>query len=458
MGQQVDEHDRAPNFMCTICADKLIDIQHFRTMYIECDRRFQTMLNTVTNLVEPSETCVAAKTAYFDNDSNLSLVDADDILTEALSNVFGWESFAVAEKAVVEAVNQEQHEALVSEINTNFFELEIADKAVETNQEVPTIEYIQNVQGIDITVLLAPDNPQQIAEIGTTVDSDEHGLSEWLSNLESCDETAQSYISSGRLSPTSSSSQSASSIANRKPMSSDSESFCSNNSHTITSTGSPQPDQSPTSTQSYNKEKKKKNTGCDYLCRKCEMVFSTTDQLKKHTTSHNNKLTQCPYCPKAFSHKSNLNRHLPLHEQEMKFTCEKCDQEFGKSDELFDHLKAYPEHKAKNPSKVAAHTQKYVLECETCDYQTVSYAGFVNHMRNQHPEVEVKKAFKCQHCGEGFRTKQGMFRHVDSIHENNRLNLRSTKKNFLCNTCGKSFFSNVQLIVHERTVGILAVR
>lgn len=436
--EQAEKNDGGPEYVCFNCAEKLVVISDFRAMYIETNKRIRAMLKSPTDTAMQACVTGESKLPYYDDDPNLSLSDADDILTEALSNVFGWDLFPVASDAVAQGAAG----AMASNMNKNFYNMDMLSPDITTNQPLTVNPMVEQGPGIlsDITEIIAQENLHQSAEIGTTVNL--HADS-WLPQdiIDSSDDTLTSFMSSAHLSPMSSEPQSPTSSQPQYTSSYLTDSL------NMSSLESPQPLQSPTSTQLLGDQTFVRDKKPKYLCNQCENAFSSMDALTRHIPLHNQKQTQCPHCPKAFSHSSNLRRHLVRHNQSSRFTCDFCDEAFSDSEGLIDHLKMH----TTNSSATDRVITTYVLECEVCGFRTLSYAAFINHMRNNHPEADVKKVFKCRICGEGFCTKQGMFRHIDNIHENNRLNLRNQKKNFLCNECGKSFFSNVQLIVHERT-------
>lgn len=423
-------------------------------MYIETNKRFQSAFKSSPDPIINRSVTNDPKLSYYDDDHNLSLGDPDDILTEALSNVFGWDLFPAASEAVVEAVTQQNDHTIAGNIDRNFYNMDIMAGHSETPQMNALNQSIGHGQSIlsDITKIIADENSHRISEIGLTMplSADSWIPHDILDTSDTSDDTLNSFMSSDRLSSIPSSGP-------QSPASTDSQcSLSLISDHTIESFISaanafPLPD-SPTisrieSVVHSTKDRRKMK----FVCNKCESAFSNLDALNRHLPLHNQKQTQCPHCPKAFSHASNLRRHLIRHNQTSRFTCDFCNEVFSNSDALIEHLKIHS-----NAIDATSKTiTTYVLECEMCGFKTLSYASFINHMRNNHPDADVKKVFKCRICGEGFCTKQGMFRHIDNIHENNRLNLRNQKKNFLCNLCGKSFFSNVQLIVHERTVSFL---
>lgn len=199
------------------------------------------------------------------------------------------------------------------------------------------------------------------------------------------------------------------------------------------------------------KESVKKKSSIDdefdekILCKICKKTFPNQVSFRRHQNYHKSEKTKCPLCPKEFSHKSNLKRHLMTHKDKKPFDCDKCDQSYDTAANLYEHIKF---HVNESPEKEKEFS--YVMECEICNQKSSSYAVFANHMKTDH-NIDKVKAFKCRVCDMTFASKQGMFRHIDNIHENNRRNLRNRDKNFLCNTCGKSFYTNFHLEVHIRS-------
>lgn len=183
----------------------------------------------------------------------------------------------------------------------------------------------------------------------------------------------------------------------------------------------------------------------EILCKICKKTFPNQVSFRRHQNYHKSEKTKCPLCPKQFSHKSNLKRHLMIHKDKKPFDCDKCEQSYDTAPLLYEHIKF---HKNESPEMEKEFT--YVMECEICNQKSSSHAVFANHMKNDH-NIDKVKAFKCRVCDMSFASKQGMFRHIDNIHENNRRNLRNRDKNFLCNTCGKSFYTNFHLEVHIRS-------
>lgn len=184
-----------------------------------------------------------------------------------------------------------------------------------------------------------------------------------------------------------------------------------------------------------------------YECKKCKKLLQTELSQRRHRNCHRKNKTKCPICPKMFSHTSNLKRHLLVHKGSTDLTCDKCNKSFENGSALYEHIKIHWNNESDDKDT------EYMLQCDLCNEKTVSFALFYNHMRKEHQITDKNqlKPFKCRVCKMSFASKQGMFRHIDNIHENNRRNLRNRDKNFLCNTCGKSFYTNFHLDVHVRS-------
>uniref|UniRef100_A0A1B0DFH2 Zinc finger protein n=1 Tax=Phlebotomus papatasi TaxID=29031 RepID=A0A1B0DFH2_PHLPP len=197
--------------------------------------------------------------------------------------------------------------------------------------------------------------------------------------------------------------------------------------------------------QTEKDDGKTKSNKCEYHCDTCSKTFQNLLSLRRHTKYHRLDRIKCPLCPRNFSQKSNLKRHLVIHADSKNLLCDRCSGHFDTISDLYEHVKSHE-------SALEASSDEYILSCDLCpDCRTASYVTFRNHMREKHNFLGTLRPFICRICGIRFTSKQGMFRHIDNIHENNRRNLRNRDKNFLCTTCGKSFYTNFHLQVHMRS-------
>lgn len=193
-------------------------------------------------------------------------------------------------------------------------------------------------------------------------------------------------------------------------------------------------------------------TKSQFVCDKCSKELPNESSLRRHQTCHRRDKSKCPLCSKLFSHSSNLKRHILKHKSES-LICDKCPKTFSKPNALYDHMKVHRREPFTTSEGTLSNIKHYVMQCEMCSEETESFATFAKHMRKQHGITDRSqiKPFKCEVCAMHFASKQGMNRHIDNIHENNRRNLRCRDKNFLCNTCGKNFYTNFHLDVHIRS-------
>ncbi|XP_055626439.1 zinc finger protein 436-like [Toxorhynchites rutilus septentrionalis] len=168
-------------------------------------------------------------------------------------------------------------------------------------------------------------------------------------------------------------------------------------------------------------------------CHICGKMYRNSRLLQRHIQYHNTNKMDCPICSRSFTHKSNLKRHLSSHKPSGDgFPCPKCSRMFEEGTQLYDHLKLH-----KNSSESS---RSYTLHCDRCELETTSLAGFVAHMARDHgiPKEQVK-AFRCHICTLRFVSKQGMLRHIQSVHENQKPVQGNNSKKFLCTECGKCF-------------------
>lgn len=190
-----------------------------------------------------------------------------------------------------------------------------------------------------------------------------------------------------------------------------------------------------------------------FVCGTCNKELPNETSLNRHQSYHRKDKSKCPLCSKLFSHSSNLKRHILMHKSEKSMACDKCPKTFSKPTALYDHMKDHRSDSATTSEGTQSSIKHYVMQCEMCPEETESFAMFAKHMRKQHGITDRSqiKPFKCEVCAMHFASKQGMNRHIDNIHENNRRNLRSRDKNFLCTMCGKNFYTNFHLDVHIRS-------
>lgn len=101
----------------------------------------------------------------------------------------------------------------------------------------------------------------------------------------------------------------------------------------------------------------------NHICHICNKAFYSSENLKKHIESHNDKDMPCEFCGKLFSCINNLRTHLYYH-SDPKFICEVegCDKKFYMRKRLRAHMKTH------------ANQKDFVCTfCDKCYFSQVCY-------------------------------------------------------------------------------------
>lgn len=80
-----------------------------------------------------------------------------------------------------------------------------------------------------------------------------------------------------------------------------------------------------------------------YPCFVCHKRFTSADSLRHHMQQHSteDKPHGCHLCPKSFSRKRELDRHIATHTGMKPFKCTNCDKKFGRKDKLVRHMRIH---------------------------------------------------------------------------------------------------------------------
>ena len=109
--------------------------------------------------------------------------------------------------------------------------------------------------------------------------------------------------------------------------------------------------------------------GDDYKCPDCQKESKYPRFLKLHIKSC--KL-RCKLCPKKYSHKSHVDRHMKtVHERE-RFQCDVCPKEYTDKRNLKSHIKIVHEKIPPN------------FECSLCDKNFSLKDTLSKHMKRNH--------------------------------------------------------------------------
>ena len=175
-----------------------------------------------------------------------------------------------------------------------------------------------------------------------------------------------------------------------------------------------------------------KHTGVSYKCSLCEFQTSWKGSLKTHyVTKHDSEsrpLHKCPECPFTTRSALYITRHVLTHRDERPFMCEHCGKSF-KADtvlrahlEMHDDTKQYPCDKCEYVgnskgalySHRASHITKELMQyrCRQCDWVGRRKSELQVHQRKH----SAMKLFRCGHCGQSYKHKHGLTRHLKEKH------------------------------------------
>ncbi|XP_011629936.1 gastrula zinc finger protein XlCGF57.1 isoform X1 [Pogonomyrmex barbatus] len=149
-------------------------------------------------------------------------------------------------------------------------------------------------------------------------------------------------------------------------------------------------------------------------------------------TAHSGGNYKCVHCDLSFKKKASLDRHvIVIHWKCDLCTCNECGSSFR-------------DKKALNKHRYTTHEDRKIFKCEPCDtYFSRSY-HLNRHIMQSGCHGNILNMFSCQICKKAFTRKDNLREHLRSHAGTPQ---RQKKK---CKYCPKEFFTNQQLVIHER--------
>lgn len=168
----------------------------------------------------------------------------------------------------------------------------------------------------------------------------------------------------------------------------------------------------------------------------CNKSYSRSAHLKRHmikcqtsdtgviSTNEKQKgkqvevLHNCKICPKVFSNKYSLQKHLKVHEDPQRYVCQHCKKSFHKHHFLKSHIALEHEARGKN-GKIA---------CSKCDKTFAYESQMKRHFSRHHENL---KRYECSVCDDEFDKWTDLRSHISSKHPKPGKNA--------CEVCQKNF-------------------
>jgi KRAB domain-containing zinc finger protein len=187
-----------------------------------------------------------------------------------------------------------------------------------------------------------------------------------------------------------------------------------------------------------------------YVCIICFKSFDLETNYKNHlnVASHEQ---QCKVCGLYFEKRNSLEKHIKTLHKEIhipdSYTCSLCNMEYAKLHLIKKHYldfhnrfycapcnTSFESHDKINSHCLTTHDSptSFRHHCETCNKYYDTGDGLRHHKRRKHQENE----FLCEICGQEFRDRVAIRRHVLAIHEKIQHHKPSRKK-VICDFCGK---------------------
>ena len=201
-------------------------------------------------------------------------------------------------------------------------------------------------------------------------------------------------------------------------------------------------------------------------CEICAKWFSSKKAKARHMKrSHDQETFMCPYCPKSFTRKDNVSRHIEtVHRTIPTITCKKCGYKFSRTDLLLKHMLTVHKHKVRPSTSKLKYLAKLKnrrrVICSTCATAYSNKYALSKHIKKVHgdahawlegPDNEflllsdarggVAEKVACENCDFECNTKMELRKHKEVKHKGELV--------FNCDQCVKSVKSFKCLREHK---------
>ena len=168
-----------------------------------------------------------------------------------------------------------------------------------------------------------------------------------------------------------------------------------------------------------------------HICEYCDKAFGRYQSMILHKqTVHIDERERnfiCDICGKGYIMQSNLTVHKRIHSpnykgtvEQKEFLCSHCPKIFSRKHYLDRHIQA-----------LHSDNKRYKCKEKDCDYQTMKKETLEKHVKRVHEGDENFGKFFCESCGKSFESAQMIKDHKATIHDG--------LKNHKCEKCDKKF-------------------
>ncbi|XP_058464081.1 zinc finger protein 510-like [Malaya genurostris] len=161
-----------------------------------------------------------------------------------------------------------------------------------------------------------------------------------------------------------------------------------------------------------------------FECDQCQARFTLKENLRKHMRIHSNeKRYTCQFCQEQFLHWASRRYHIASHHTgEKRYTCEYCGAKFRNSSHYSIHIRR--------------HTGIAPYPCHLCDRSFITSNSLKLHLIS-HSDL---KNFHCNFCSKSYKSAKSLRVHYLTSHER--------EKNYVCPLCNRAFSQNHVLKTH----------